>query len=209
MNKPYQGDWQAECFIRWAVSLGFIEYNADSDTCKVSELGITFSQSEEGSEEEKTIIGEALISYPPACRVLNLLSEQGHLTKFEIGKQLGFIGEAGFTSVSQALYVGGISTATSSSEKTDIRQNFEGSSDKYARMIAGWLCQIGWVARVEKDVAESYLGISYETKIGQSYMITQKGQVNLNRIKGGTRYGRSAKRVFGICLQQQHRTQTI
>lgn len=196
LNKPYQGDWQAECFIRWAVSLGFIEYNADNDTCKASKSGIIFSQSKKGSEEEKIIIGEALISYPPACRVLNLLSEQGHLTKFEIGKQLGFIGEAGFTSVSQSLYVGGISTATNSSEKTGIRQNFEGSSDKYARMIAGWLCQIGWVARIEKDVTESYLGKSYKTKIGQSYMITQKGQANLNRIKGGTRYGRSAKRVF-------------
>lgn len=196
LNKPYQGDWQAECFIRWAVSLGFIEYDATHDTCRASELGIIFSQSKEGSEEEKAIIGEALISYPPACRVLRLLSEQGHLTKFEIGKQLGFTGEAGFTSVSQALYVGGISTATSSSEKSDIRQNFEGSSDKYARMIAGWLCQIGWVARVEKEVTESYLGTPFEIKIGQSYMITQKGQANLNRINGGTRYGRSAKRVF-------------
>ena len=77
-------------------------------------------------------------------------------------------------------------------------------------MIAGWLCQIGWVARVEKDVAESYLGISYETKIGQSYMITQKGQVNLNseqKVEQGT-VGLQ-KGFFGICLQQQHRTQTI
>lgn len=196
LNKPYQGDWQAECFIRWAVSLGFIDYDSYNDTCKVSALGKSFAKSKESSEEEKVIIGEALISYPPACRVLQLLSEQGHLTKFEIGKQLGFIGEAGFTSVSQALYVGGISTAINSSEKTDIRQNFEGSSDKYARMIAGWLCQIGWVARVEKEVSENYLGLSYVAKIGQSYMITQKGQVNLNKIKGGTRYGRSAKRVF-------------
>ena len=169
-NKPYQGDWQAECFIRWAVSLGFIDYNSETDTCKVSDLGIQFAESNSGSDEEKNLIGEALISYPPACRVLKLLSEQSHLTKFEIGRQLGFIGEAGFTSVSQALYVGGISTATNSDEKTDIRQNFEGSSDKYARMIAGWLCQIGWVAKVEKEVTENYLGTEYTAKIGQSYM---------------------------------------
>lgn len=195
-NKPYQGDWQAECFIRWAVSLGFIAYNSGNDTCKVSELGKRFADTPSGSNEENTIIGEALLSYPPACRVLTLLSEQGHLTKFEIGRQLGFIGEAGFTSVSQALYVGGISTAPTLQERTKIRQNFEGSSDKYARMIAGWLIRIGWVSRVPKNVTETYLGNHYTLEIGQSYMITQRGQSNINRIRGGTRHGRSAKRVL-------------
>ncbi len=194
--KPYQGDWQAESFIRWGVSLGFIDYDPRNDTCKVSNLGIRFAESDNNSDEEKEIIGEALISYPPACRVLELLSQQNHLTKFEIGRQLGFIGEAGFTSVSQALYVGGISTAATSTEKEKIRRNFEGSSDKYARMIASWLCQIGWVARVGKEVTESYLGSLYTVKIGQSYMLTQRGYRNLNRIRGGARHGRSAKRVF-------------
>lgn len=98
----------------------------------------------------KKFIWRSHVVLSPACRILQLLSEQGHLTKFEIGRQLGFIGEAGFTSVSQSLYVGGIDTATTPTERTEIRQNFEGSSDKYARMIAGWLCQIGWVAKVPK-----------------------------------------------------------
>ena len=195
-NKPYQGDWQAECFIRWAVSLGFIEYNSESDTCKVSDLGQRFAESDNGSDEEKSLFGEAMLSYPPVCRILQLLSEQGHLTKFEIGRQLGFIGEAGFTSVSQSLYVGGIDTATTPTERTEIRQNFEGSSDKYARMIAGWLCQIGWVAKVPKKVTENYLGAPHTTTIGQSYMITQRGQSYLNRVMGRTRHGRSTKRVF-------------
>ena len=195
-NKPYQGDWQAECFIRWAVSLGFVEYDSTNDACKISALGRRFAECESESDEEKDILGEAMISYPPACRILELLSEQGHLTKFEIGSQLGFIGEAGFTSVSQSLYVGGLNSATTTEERTEIRQNFEGSSDKYARMIAGWLCQIGWVARVEKEVTERYLGSPHTATIGQSYMITQRGQTNLNRIRGGTRHGRSVKRVF-------------
>lgn len=195
-KKPYQGDWQAECFVRWAVSLGFIDYDAVADTCKISDLGASFARSEDDSDEEKDILGEALLSYPPACRVMELLSQQGHLTKFEIGRQLGFVGEAGFTSVSQALYVGGISTATTSDDKTDIRQNFEGSSDKYARMIAGWLCNIGWVAKRSKEVTEMYLGIEYTANIGQSYEITLSGQSVLNRIRGASRHGRSAKRVF-------------
>lgn len=195
-SKPYQGDWQAECFIRWAVSLGFIEYNSENDTCKVSDLGQRFAESDNESDEEKSLFGEAMLAYPPACRILQLLSEQGHLTKFEIGRQLGFIGEAGFTSVSQSLYVGGIDSATTSTERTEIRQNFEGSSDKYARMIAGWLCQIGWVAKVPKEVTENYLGFPHTTTIGQSYMITQRGQSYLNRVTGRTRYGRTTKRVF-------------
>ena len=39
------------------------------------------------------------LSYPPFVRLLSLLSENECMTKFEIGCQLGFIGEAGFTSV--------------------------------------------------------------------------------------------------------------
>lgn len=33
-------------------------------------------------------------------------------------------------------------------------------------MIVEWLCQIGWVARVKKDIIESYLGTHYKTEIG-------------------------------------------
>ena len=196
LNKPYQGDWSADSFGRWGISLGFIDYDMHNDTCCISELGHKFALSETGSEEETNLIGEALLSYPPACRVLQLLSEQGHLTKFEIGKQLGFIGEAGFTSMPQALYVGGISTAHSAKEITDIRQNFEGSSDKYARMIAGWLSQIGWVAKVKKEVTEKYLGLECTAEIAQSYMITQKGRSILNRIIGGSSHKRTPKIVF-------------
>ena len=195
-NKPYQGDWPADCFLRWAVSLGLIDYNPQNDTCSVSEAGREFADAESGSEEEKNILSDSLLSYPPACRVLELLSEQGHLTKFEIGRQLGFVGEAGFTSVSQSLFVGGIFTALSSGDRNIIQQNFEGSSDKYARMIAGWLYQIGLVAKVPKEVTENYLGDTCTVIISQSYMITQKGQTLINRSRGGSRHRRSDKRVF-------------
>lgn len=195
-NKPYQGDWQAECFIRWAISLGFIDYNANLDTCRISDLGRRFATSDSGSPDEKDILGEAMRSYPPACRILELLSTQHHLTKFEIGRQLGFIGEAGFTSVSQSLYIGGLCSASTADEQKSIRQNFEGSSDKYARMIAGWLCQIGWVSKVEKEVTENYLGTPHTAVIGQSYMITQQGQAQINKIKGRAGHSRSIKRVF-------------
>lgn len=195
-KKPYQGDWSADSFARWGISLGFIKYDLRNDSCAISDLGRRFAVSENDSDEEKTVIEEALMSYPPACRVLGLLAEQGHLTKFEIGRQLGFVGEAGFTSLSQSLYVGGISTAVTNEEKNDIRQNHEGSSDKYARMIAGWLEHIGWAAKRPKKVTESYLGADYTVSIGQSYEITQRGMKNLNRIWGGSRHRRPPKIVL-------------
>ncbi|WP_369298902.1 restriction endonuclease FokI C-terminal domain-containing protein [uncultured Neglectibacter sp.] len=195
-KKPYQSDWSTDSFIRWGISLSFLSYDSATDTCSVSELGRRFALSESYSEEEKEIIGQALESYPPACRVLKLLAEQGHLTKFEIGRRLGFVGEAGFTSLPQSYYVGGICTAATLAEKTDIRQNFEGSSDKYARMIAGWMCKIGWVEKVPKTVTEYYLGRRYTAEIGQSYMITTQGLTHVNRILGRTRHRRTPKIVF-------------
>ena len=195
-KKPYQSDWPIDSFIRWGISLSFLKYDSATDTCSVSDLGRQFALSESNSAEEKEIIGQALESYPPACRVLKLLVEQGHLTKFEIGRQLGFVGEAGFTSLSQAYYVGGVCTASTPAERTDIKLNFEGSSDKYARMIAGWLCKIGWVKKVSKTVTERYLDGVHTTTIEQSYMITTQGLTHINRILGRTRHRRSPKTVF-------------
>lgn len=195
-KKPYQNDWSTDSFIRWGISLSFLNYDSTTDTCSVSDLGRQFALSESNSTEERELFGQALQSYPPACRVLKLLAAQEHLTKFEIGKQLGFVGEAGFTSLSQSYYVGGICTATTPAEKTDIRQNFEGSSDKYARMIAGWLCNIGWAQKVPKTVTERYLGQNYTIDIGQSYKITAQGQMHINRILGRSRHRRSPKTVF-------------
>ena len=60
-----------------------------------------------------------------------------HLTKFEIGRQLGFVGEDGFTNLSQNILVRTL-VADGGLEKKGIRnlQNWEGTSDKYVRTIA-------------------------------------------------------------------------
>lgn len=196
INKPYQGDWSTECFIRLGVSLGFLEYSYNTDTVRLTGVGKAFAESEDESEEEKAKIGEALLSYPPACRVLELLNYYGHMTKFEIGRRLGFQGEAGFTSIPQNMYVSGYCMAMSSKEKTQIRQNCEGSADKYARMIAGWFCDIGWVIRSKKKVTETFAGVKYTTDIGQSYMITLTGKTNVKRILGGSSKSGAVKIVL-------------
>jgi hypothetical protein len=195
-KKPYQGDWQAECFLRWGVTLGFLDYSYERDTVKLSELGRLFVETKDESSEEKEIIGSALLTYPPACRVLELIAKKKHLTKFEIGSQLGFTGEDGFTSIPQNLYVSGLGSATSPAERKNILQNVEGSADKYARMIAGWLIYVGYLTQVDKLVTIEYAGIEYSEKLSQSYMITLKGQTQLKKVLGDSSVKQSKKRVF-------------
>lgn len=196
LHKPYQGDWQADGFVRMGISLGFMDYNAAKDTCRLNAAGKQFVDTADDSDEERTAIGNALLQYPPACRVLELLDAEGQLTKFEIGGRLGFIGEAGFTSVPQNIYVYGYCTEHSPAEKTKIRQNTEGTSDKYARMIAGWLAGIGWIAITPKTVTETYAGQTFSLEIGQSYVITLKGRQAVKRIQGGSSIAGVPKIVY-------------
>ena len=151
-HKAYTDNWTADGFIRWAHCLGFIMYNYTDDTFSITESGLELSAAHETGEalngEETRVLTEAMLSYPPAVRVLSLLAEENaHLTKFEIGRQLGFTGEGGFTSMPQSVFVRSLSKAADSNERKKMRANWEGSSDKYARMIASWLEKIGQMYR--------------------------------------------------------------
>ena len=42
IKKPYTDDWSADGFLRWAVSIGFLDYNYDDDTCSVTASGRSF-----------------------------------------------------------------------------------------------------------------------------------------------------------------------
>ena len=195
IKKPYTDDWTADGFLRWAISIGLLDYDSQKDSCRISESGRRFVEAGEDGEV-KEILGEAYLSYPPAVRILSLLKEQGHLTKFELGRNLGFIGEAGFTSIPQNIWVSGYCDETDPGKKAKIRSDDEGSSDKYARMICGWLCGIGWARRVPKNVCESYGGRNYTCEIGQSYVITMEGMRNLKKAYGKSRSRRIPKIVF-------------
>jgi hypothetical protein len=193
-GKEYTDDWSADCFLRWAVSLGFLAYNRDTDSCEITESGIQFASTQENSNEEKECLGRAYLSYPPVMRILSLLNEYGHLTKFEIGVRLGFSGEAGFTSVPQNLFVHALCTAPTE-EKEAIKNNVEGDSDKYARMICGWLSSLGWVKRESKTVTEKIGGMEYTAKIGTAYSITLKGRRQLTIARGQSSHQRIPKIV--------------
>lgn len=174
-RRPFQGDWPANNFVRWAHALSFITYDYETDTFEITEAGRNYVDSQDGSAEEESILTTALLSYPPVMRILNLLSDGSHLTKFELGSKLGFIGEDGFTTLPQNILLESLSEIDDSKEKNKMKTDWDGSSDKYARMICSWCIAMGWVKKESKCfLIETSTGIKTE-EIGQAYKITNKG----------------------------------
>ena len=182
--KKFIDDWSSDGFLRWSHALGFIEYLYESDSFKITPEGYDFSRSKAESKEEKKVLIEAIISYPPAIRVLSLLAEGNHLTKFEIGKNLGFNGESGFTSLPQNILLDTLAKCEDGKEKSKIRGDWDGSADKYARMISGWLRKLGLVSMLKKEFDVSLNGLTQVEYIGHAYKITYEGLKQLRRAKG-------------------------
>lgn len=193
-GREYTDDWTADGFLRWGISIGLLDYDSEKDTVSITQLGEDFVHSD-SEDLDKEILTTAFLSYPPAVRILTLLENGEHLTKFELGKQLGGLGEAGFTSIPQDLYIQAIELA-SETDKATIRSNTEGSADKYARMISGWLSKVGLVQRIEKEVSTKIGNVEYKVKIGHSFRITLKGIKELKRARGISSYSKTDKIVY-------------
>ena len=194
-KKPYTDDWSAEGYLRWAISCGLIEYISAVDKCKITPLGTQLANSADGSSEEKEALSKALLSYPPVIRVLTLLKEKDKQTKFELGSKLGFKGEMGFTSIPQAIYLCDYCEAATSAERSAVRSNDEGDSDKYARGIASWCSQMGWVESSDKEVTEIYRGHQYTASL-QAYSITRAGEKAIVKARGNSSNPRVPKIVM-------------
>lgn len=195
-KKDFTDDWTADGFLRWAHALGFIEYLYAKDAFQITQSGLDFSRTIEGTDEELSIKRTALMSYPPATRILTLLQDGDHLTKYELGKQLGFTGESGFTSLPQDVFLLTLANTSNPKEKNKMKSNWDGSVDKYARMISRWLHNVGLVSQVSKDFhVDTGTQVSKET-IPHSFKITAEGLMWLRRSKGVSSYKRIPKRVF-------------
>lgn len=199
-GRDFIGDWPADNFVRWAHCFGFLKYDYADDTFEITEKGLELTNARESGEalsnREKELLINAILAYPPARRILNLLSEteDTHLTKFEIGQQLGFVGENGFTSMPQKIFVRSLVNASPKDRKT-MKADWEGSSDKYARMIASWLEKLGLVEKVPKTITVLTAGKEYKETIGQAYIITAKGLTALRKANGKSKHKRIAKNV--------------
>lgn len=142
-KKRWTDNWTSDGFLRWAVSFNFISHDRNTDTYSITAFGMKYSQSDKESETE--ILKTALLSYPPATQILNLLSEsKTFCTKFYLGARLGFRGEKGFTSYNEDLMFDWI-MSVDAQERKKIKSDVEGTSDKYARMISNWLIKVGFV----------------------------------------------------------------
>lgn len=195
-RKEYQSDWPADSFLRWAISIGMLNYNREDDTCSITELGYSYAISKDGSDQEYEILTQAFLSYPPVCRILNLLGNGQIMTKFEMGSQLGFVGEAGFTSIPQNLILQGLREAATSEERNKLLSDTEGTSDKYVRTICAWLKNIGWVTQTPKTVSANVNGKECSDIIPQAYQITLSGKKIIKHTNGASKFKRIDKRVM-------------
>ncbi len=199
-GRDFIGDWPADNFVRWAHCFGFIKYDYTDDTFEITNKGLELTNARETGEtlsnKERELLTNAILAYPPAIRILTLLSEteDTHLTKFEIGQQLGFIGEDGFTSMPQKIFIWSLANAESKERKA-MKADWEGSSDKYARMIASWLEKLGLVEKAAKTITVSTGGKEYTETIGQAYMITASGITAMRKANGKSKHKRIAKNV--------------
>jgi len=199
-EKEYTDNWTSDGFVRWAHCLGFIEYDYADDTFSITSSGLNlsavWSKENEVNADERKILVNAILSYPPAIRVLTLLAENNaHLTKFEIGRKLGFTSENGFTSMPQDVLIRTISGISDSKERNEMRNNWEGSSDKYARMISSWLIKLGLVEKMPKEITVAVGTMTYTEKIGQSFIITAQGITALRKAQGVSKHNRIAKNI--------------
>ncbi|WP_157937982.1 restriction endonuclease FokI C-terminal domain-containing protein [Acinetobacter junii] len=182
-GKMWTDNWTSDGFLRWALTLNFVEHDRETDLCKITQSGIEFSRSDNSSLDEKECLRKAILSYPPATRVLEILKNNSEsVNKFHIGSQLGFVGEKGFTSYSDAVMTKWL-ISSSNDEQKKIRSDIEGTSDKYARMIATWLEKLDLVEKKSSTIDTKYGTATDFIK----FSITGRGIHALNQINGSSK----------------------
>jgi len=183
------GRWADETYIRLAEALGFTEYDREYDEFIITPLGKELAISTKSSEIE--ILSIALLSYPPACRVLQLLKDSNEpLSKFEIAENLGFVGESGFTTFGLNNYIRAYHDAPKD-EKNKIKSNKESTLDKYARMITNYLIELGWAEKATKVLVYG----KYRAETPHTYEVTTRGIEALTKCQGKSRYSKIMKNV--------------
>lgn len=193
-KRPFIGDWPADNFIRWAHAIGFIKYNYADDTFSITQKGLELTHASDEKERE-TLLINAILSYPPAYRILSLLKNPDEkLTKFELGEKLGFTGEEGFICYPVRSIIAALAETSDTNERSKIRSDWESSSDKYARTIAQWFGHLGLVKTCRKDVMVQY-GHKMLSDTLEAFCITPKGERVLRNINGNSKHSKIEKIV--------------
>ncbi len=151
-NLPKRWTWDARCRIKAIHALGLVSLNRNIQGYNLISLGHKLKACSKSevyhrririlTEEEIEVFKEGLLTNAPVVRVLDLLNndrknEHKGLSKYDVGMQLGFVGDVGFTHIDPYWVV---NNGYSFSDK-------EGDADKWARTILSWLTQVGWVKK--------------------------------------------------------------
>ncbi len=141
---PKRWDWDARCRIKAIHALGLVNLNRNIQGYDLTSLGKALkdlsNQEEKLSDAELEIFKIGLLTNSPVIRVLTLLLDDKNdkdigLSKYDIGAQLGFVGDIGFTHLDPYwVALNGLSF-----------NNKEGDADKWARTILSWLQHVGWI----------------------------------------------------------------
>lgn len=153
-NLKNKWTWDARCRIKAICATGMVELDRSMPGYKLTALGNELKSAPYNttlyrgirilSAEEIEIFKKGLLTNPPVIRVLNVLNESRRngnipLSKYDVGSQLGFVGDIGFTHF-EAEYVALMGKSFNDKE---------GDADKWARTIISWLTQVGWVIKGE------------------------------------------------------------
>lgn len=167
---PKRWTWDARCRIKAVHATGLVTLDRHIQGYALTELGKKLKAIDKGTSkrrglreltrEEIKVFKEGLLTNPPVIRVLTLLNisrndgEPG-LNKYDIGKELGFVGDVGFTHIDPYWIV---SAGYSFTDK-------EGDADKWARTILSWLVQVGWVVPSgKKQISDKQIQLYKSTK---------------------------------------------
>ncbi len=146
---PTRWTWDARCRIKAIHAVGLVKLNRNIQGYELTDLGRQLQNCPKPSilkrklriltRQETEIFKRGLLTNPPVIRVLQLLNDDRRdqhvgLSKYDVGRQLGFVGDVGFTHIDPHWVVNhGYKFA-----------NKEGDADKWARTILRWLIQVGW-----------------------------------------------------------------
>lgn len=142
--------WDARCRIKAIHACGLIEIDRNIQGYILTDLGYQLKRCSKSdkmfngfrvlTDDEIEVFRQGILTNPPVIRVLQLLLENlrgnnSGLTKYDIGAQLGFVGDPGFTHYEPEWIV-------SQGYKFN---NKEGDADKWARTILRWIEQVDWL----------------------------------------------------------------
>jgi len=154
--------WDARCRIKAICASGMVEIDREKQGYHLTPLGKELCSTPKSDKyfrrmrlltcEEIEIFRRGILTNPPVISVLSILNDSrknrnGALSKYDVGRQLGFVGDVGFTHYEAEFVV-------QSGRKFN---DAEGEADKWARTIISWLMQVG---RVEKVGNRDILGES-------------------------------------------------